>query len=99
MLRITCVGVETKVRTVKIEGELSGDHVSELSRVAASALKRGSRVVLDLSQVTFVDHAGGVLLRALRAGGVEFVNSSSYVSSLIDSSPAELERSGPGGAA
>jgi anti-anti-sigma regulatory factor len=78
------VGSEAFPGTAKVEGEIAGDHVHEVSRFAASALGQGLHVVLDLSDVTFVDHAGAAVLRTLRDQGVEFVDGSSFISSLVN---------------
>ena len=84
MLRITSVGPEAEPTAAKVEGEIAGDHVHELARFAASALERAPRFVLNLSDVTFVDHAGASLLRSLRDRGVEFVDGSSFISNVVD---------------
>lgn len=84
MLRITGIDRQVLPAGVKVEGEIAGAHVSELARVVASALERAPHILLDLSGVTFVDHAGAVLLRTLRDRGVECIDGSSYVSGLVD---------------
>ena len=84
MLRITCVASDSEARTVKVEGRIAGEYVLELSRVARVAMEKSPRIVLDMSQVEFVDHAGAALLRSLRDGGVTFVDCSSFISSLIN---------------
>ena len=95
MLRITNGGSGAAPGTAKVEGEIAGEHVHELSRFVASAFQRDPRVVLDLSDVTFVDNAGALLLRALRDQGVEFVDGSSFISSLVNGPSRGL---GTGGA-
>lgn len=95
MLRITWMDPEAVPGTAKVEGEIAGEHVHELSRFAASALERAPHIMLDLSDVTFVDHSGAVLLRALRDQGVEFVDGSSFISSLVSGLTTAL---GTGGA-
>jgi ABC-type transporter Mla MlaB component len=95
VLRITWMDAEAVPGTAKVEGEIAGEHVHELFRFAASALERVPRIMLDLSDVTFVDHSGAVLLRALRDQGVEFVDGSSFISSLVSGLTTAL---GTGGA-
>ena len=84
MLRITCMGSEAVARTVKVEGRISGEYVAELSRVASEALETAPHILLDLSDVTFVDQDGAALLRTLRRRGVELVDCSSFVLSLVN---------------
>jgi anti-anti-sigma regulatory factor len=94
VLRITTTGSNAISVTAKIEGEIAGAHVHELFRSVASALARAPHVVLDLSDVTFVDHAGAVLLRSLTDQGVQFVHGSSYISRLLGGPVAEFETGG-----
>jgi len=69
---------------LKVEGRLAGEWVEELSRATSRAVGELPRVVIDLSEVTFVDPKGIELLRALRRQGVELAECSSFVSSLIN---------------
>ncbi|HJR59424.1 MAG TPA: STAS domain-containing protein [Vicinamibacterales bacterium] len=89
MLRITWSGSGTVPGTAKVEGEIAGDHVRELERFAKEARRGRQRVALDLSDVTFVDSAGAVLLRRLRDQGFRFVEGSIFISSLVEDLPEE----------
>ena len=84
MLRITWTGVELPTTAAKVEGDIAGDHVQELARFAARAGRPGLRILIDLSDVTFVDNEGALLLRRLRDQGFTFVNGSSFVATLFD---------------
>src|SRR5690242_16296584 len=55
-------------------GRLAGAWVDEL-RACWSASRRvpGARIVLDLTDVTFIDESGEELLSELQTAGVEFV--------------------------
>jgi anti-anti-sigma regulatory factor len=70
--------------TLKVEGRLAGDWVRELSQAVSTTPADASRVVLDLSDLSYVDPDGAVLLRTLRERGLELMGGSSFVSSLID---------------
>jgi hypothetical protein len=94
VLRITWAGSEAQTTSANVEGELVGPHVEELARLA-SAARAGSRtLVLDLTDVTFADHAGLILLRTLRDQGVALVGASGFINGLID---APSRRQGAGG--
>jgi hypothetical protein len=88
VLRITWIESAKPTSTAKIEGAISGDYVGELARFADQVRRPGRRIRLDVSDVTFVDHAGAALLRRLRDEGFAFVNGSSFVSILFDLPPS-----------
>lgn len=61
--------------TFKVEGRLSGAGVATLEdcwRNAARRYPRG-KFVVDLSQVTFIDQAGSLLLQLMDRDGVAFL--------------------------
>lgn len=84
MLRITCASAPSATRTVKIEGRITGEYVPELARAVTRAVGGAPRVVLDMSDVTFVDQAGATLLRQFRQQGVELVECSTFISTLVN---------------
>jgi anti-anti-sigma regulatory factor len=74
MLRIT--NAETARGPVwTLSGQLAGPFVSELrsSWKQAPPQSRGRRCVVDLSEVTFIDESGEILLREMCGEGVEFI--------------------------
>lgn len=83
-MRITRIDAAGDPETVKLEGRVAGPWVDELSRVAARSLAESTRVVLDLSGVTFVDHEGIELLRALRGQRAELKGSSTFIAALLN---------------
>jgi len=82
VLKITATSTPVET-TLRIEGRIVGEWVDELSRSVADAQSTTDRIVLDLSQVTFVDAIGAVFLRSAAAHGADVVNSSDFVSGLI----------------
>ena len=58
MLRITRHDQEVAAVTLKLEGRLTGPWSQELDRVAGDAIQGGTALVLDLSDLMFVDSAG-----------------------------------------
>jgi ABC-type transporter Mla MlaB component len=70
--------------TLRLEGRIAGPWVEELARVTHTALVESPRVVLDLTDVTFVDASGVTLLRVLRGRQAEIRGSSGFVSSLLN---------------
>lgn len=69
MLRITFDTAPSNgyyVNVLKLQGELAGRWVQELRRTCADALEDGAdSLLLDLREVTFMDHDGVALFREL----------------------------------
>jgi anti-anti-sigma regulatory factor len=57
--------IESHETTVRVTGRLAGPWVAELERALISR-SESEDLVLDLTDVSFVDHAGVELLRTLR---------------------------------
>lgn len=87
VLRITWVGSLGDGPVARVEGEIVGDHIAELTRVAGLARTEHGRVTLDLAHVTFIDKAGAAALRSLQDEGVDLVGGPIFLSGLIDGRP------------
>ncbi len=72
MLKIESVRMSDGRPTLRLEGRLIGPWVIELRRACERALTDSAGLVLDLSEVTFVDQAGLELLCSLGQQGVAF---------------------------
>lgn len=68
---------------LELAGEVRGPWVDELRRVAEGALESGAAVSVDLSDVSFVDRPGVVLLNRLSDRDVTLVNCSPFVTELL----------------
>ena len=83
MLRITLQPPNPhRVSTLRLEGQLTGPWVDELASACRQALDgtTASSLVVDMTNVRFVDAEGVRLLRALAAGQTTLVNCSTFVS-------------------
>jgi anti-anti-sigma regulatory factor len=63
---------------LRLSGQIAGPWVDELAQVCRRALAR-HRLTLDLADVSFVEHAGVRLLRALGRRGVTLSGCSPFV--------------------
>jgi hypothetical protein len=94
MLRITQAQTETEHRWTAC-GQLTGPWVAELracwehGRQAAA----GTRAVVDLSDVTFIDEGGEKLLSEMRSSGAEFVAAGVDTKHLLKNLRTKGERS------
>ena len=86
MLRITTEESDS-LTTFRLEGKLKGDWVEELERcwIVARTLCPETQVLIDLSNVEFVDESGSALLTRMVSNGASLeVNSNLLVSSLVE---------------
>ena len=85
MLRIT-VMIEARRTVLKAEGKLAGPWVKELDHCWQLALKnaRQEPIVIDLSDVAFVDRAGKALIGEMCANGAELVVTGPLMTSIVD---------------
>jgi ABC-type transporter Mla MlaB component len=84
VLRITSSSERGRPATLTIEGRITGDWVDELSRAVSATVGTASGIVLDMAGVTFVDQGGVALLRRLKDRGIELVNGSDFVRTLVN---------------
>lgn len=85
MLRIT-LDDRPRLLTFKLEGQLAGAWVAELRQCWKRALAdRGHRrLVIDLTNVTFVDPEGVRLLESIHGERVRFVSSGPMMRALVE---------------
>jgi anti-anti-sigma regulatory factor len=83
MLRITQIGGNGQGTLIRLEGQVAGAWVPELERLCEQALAEGSRLTLDLSQVSFLDVQGVSLIRELAARQAQIQNCSPFVAELL----------------
>ncbi len=79
MLRISQVESPDQAVILRLEGRVIGAWVGELGRLCEGVLATGARLILDLSEVWFVDLAGVELVRSLANRHVAVLNCSRFV--------------------
>lgn len=83
MLKVTCVAEDGKTMTLKLEGRIVGQWVKELREACEVCLAKGSALILDLSDVSFVDDQGIQALKTMLGDRVQWVGCSSFISTLL----------------
>ncbi len=85
MLRITVTHSSASSKEMKLEGRVTGAAVPELRRLCETALGHdgGTRLRLDLTDVSFIDDDGIGLFRALGSSNVEVTRCSPFVAELL----------------
>lgn len=63
MIRLTVISQSVEETILKVEGWISGSNVALLEKEGARLLGETQRLVLDLSEVRFIDREGIALLQ------------------------------------
>jgi hypothetical protein len=80
--------------SLKLEGRFTGDD-AENTRTLMTLCRAGMRLVVDLTEVTFVDSGGEGVLSFFGRFGAEFVAHTSYSLDVCERLNLRLARSGP----
>jgi ABC-type transporter Mla MlaB component len=73
---------------VRLDGQLTGEYVPELEKALAGQSSDTRKVALDLSRVTFIDHAGMKFLCGVKSRNVAIEKIPSYVTRRIEQKAA-----------
>ena len=83
MLRITRVPGTDGVARLHIEGRLTGDGVKQLAASCEAYLAARLPLLLDLSDVTFIDEEGSRLLHGVAQRGAALEGCSPFLSEML----------------
>ena len=84
MLRITKIAENGLPVTLRLEGKVHGDWVSLLEQECRALISQKKTVLLDLSNVTFMDDRGVEMIRRLPARSITVINGDAFIEDLID---------------
>ena len=79
MLRIVRVASSNEAVSLRLEGQVRGPWVEELRRSCAQALATGRGLILDMTDVSFLDLDGVALCRSLSDHHVALLHCSPFV--------------------
>lgn len=83
MLRITQVREDGDTIHLKVEGRVIGDGVSELDRTCEDSLSRNQRIILDMSDVTYIDRHGVDALKRILGNNVQLTDATLLLQALL----------------
>ena len=84
VLRITKVAEDSSTVTMKLEGKLASDWVPLLEGECLTCLKEDRKVLLDFSEVTFVDGRGAEMVNKLAGEGIKVVDCCALIKELLE---------------
>ncbi|MBS1786375.1 MAG: hypothetical protein JST85_01560 [Acidobacteria bacterium] len=77
---------------MRLEGEVIGTAVLEVSQAVETALRSGQALTIDLAELLFVDREGVNLFRDLARRQVVFVNCSPFLNEQLKGAPNSGEQ-------
>lgn len=92
MLRVEIQDSENAL-TLKLEGRFTGDD-AQSTRTLAARCGNGTKLVVDLTEITFIDPVGEDVLLFLGRFGAEFVAQTSYTLDVCERLRLRLARDG-----
>ncbi len=84
MLRITKISENGSPVTLKLEGKVHADWVSLLEQECRALISQKKTVLLDFSEVTFMDDRGVDMIRRLPARSIKIINGDAFIEDLRD---------------
>jgi len=85
MLKISIVELSEKLVVVRPEGHIAGPWVEALRKALEGELSDRKKLILDISDVSFVDGNGISLLTTLTTPQVALLNAQPFVTELLKS--------------
>ena len=79
MLKISENEPGKRTTTLRLEGRVVGPWVDELKQVCEPLVKNGSKLALDLTDVSFADENGVALLSNLKSRGVKLLSATPFL--------------------
>ncbi len=92
MLRVEIYD-SANILSIKLEGRFTGND-AENTRILSTRCREGIRLVVDLTDVTFIDSVGEEVLSFFGRLGAEFAASTSYALDVCDRLHLRLARDG-----
>ena len=89
MLRITRVAESPSHVTLRLEGRIVSDWVSVVERECLTWLQEKRQVILDVSEVTFIDGSGLEMLRQIASPHLQIINASALIEELLQRGKGE----------
>ena len=85
MLKISESKSVKQTITLRLEGRVVGLWVSELQQICEPLVTGGSKLALDLTEVSFADQNGVTLLSSLKTRGIKLLNLAPFVEEQLKS--------------
>ncbi len=85
VIRITRTDESPSQVTLKVEGQIVSLSVSVLEQECLTSMQGNQKVVLDFSDVTFIDSQGMLMLKRIKRGNLKIINCSDLIDDCLKS--------------
>jgi len=83
MLKITCIRKDESSVTFKLEGRITQPWIDAILHECISAFSEGRRVVLDMTDISFIDRSSIITFEALMKNRIKLIGCSPFLSALL----------------
>ncbi len=91
MLRITKIFESAGSVTLKVEGRIVSEWVPVLEQECLKWLRAKPEVLLDFSEVTFIEHNGVAMLKRIASQNLRHINCSELIDMLLNGNNSQNE--------
>jgi len=86
MMKVTHVAEDEESVTLKIEGRIAGEWIDVLKEECLLYLEKKARLMLDFSEVSYIDDSGVKALKAMDRKRISLIGASLFLSGLLEGS-------------
>lgn len=91
MLRITEISEIADSVTLKVEGRIVSEWVTVLEQECLKWLRAKPEVLLDFSEVTFIDHNGVAMLKRIASANLRLINCPALIHEMLNGNNNQKE--------
>jgi len=91
VLRITKIFESADSVTLKVEGRIVSEWVTVLEQECLKWLQAKPEVLLDFSEVTFIDHNSVAMLKRIASANLRLINCSALIAEMLNGSNNQNE--------
>ena len=84
MLRITEIFESADSVTLKVDGRIASEWITLLEQECLKWLQAKREVLLDFSEVKFIEHSGVAMLKRIASPNLRLVNCSALIAELLN---------------
>jgi anti-anti-sigma regulatory factor len=91
VLRITEISESADSVTLKVEGRIVSEWIAVLEQECLKWLRAKPEVLLDFSEVTFIEHNGVAMLKRIAFPGLRLINCPALINMLLNGNNGQNE--------
>jgi hypothetical protein len=92
VLRITEISESADAITLKVEGRIASEWVTVLEQECLKWLRAKPEVLLDFSEVTFIEHNGVAMLKRIASPNLRLINCPELINELLNGNNNQIKQ-------